>query len=249
MPAPKIIIIIAAYNAEKTLEKTVRDIPQGIADQIILVDDASKDNTIKIARKLNLNICAHGENKGYGAAQKTGYKEALRRGADIVVLLHADYQYDPKKIPELVKPILENRADAVFGSRMLGKGALKGGMPLWKYFANIFSTALANAIFRMHLSEYHSGFRAYSSSILRCIDFEGNSNKHIFDAQIIAQAVSRNCRIAEIPIPTLYFKEASSIALWPSIFYGIGLAGILFRHLFVKNKCKNDSLCNNNPAV
>lgn len=242
MPAPKIIIVIAAYNAEKTLEKTVTNIPPGIANQIILIDDASQDNTLKIAQRLNLRIYAHTENKGYGAAQKTGYREALRSGADIVVLLHADYQYDPRKIPELVKPILENRADMVFGSRMLGKGALKGGMPLWKYCANIFSTALANAVFRMRLSEYHSGFRAYSSKLLRSIDFEANSDKHIFDAQVIAQAVSKNYRIAEIPIPTLYFKEASSIALWPSIFYGAGLAGILFRHLFAKNKCKNSAL-------
>jgi radical SAM superfamily enzyme YgiQ (UPF0313 family) len=239
MSNSKIIIVLVAYNAEKTLEMTLASIPKGIADEIIFIDDASRDNTLGVARRLNLNIFSHSENKGYGAAQKTGYKEALRRGADIVVLLHADYQYDPRKIPELVRPIIEKRADVVFGSRIMNGGALKGGMPLWKYYANIFTTVLANAVFAMHLTEYHAGFRVYSSNVLRNIDFEKNSNNYVFDAEIIAQIISKNYKIAEIPIPTRYFKEASSIAFWPSVVYGLGFFRILFSRLLMKHKHKN----------
>lgn len=248
MSAPKIIIVIVAYNAEKTLEKTVRDIPEGIADEIIFVDDSSSDDTVKIAQRLNLNIFSHTKNSGYGATQKTGYREALRRGADIVVLLHADYQYDPKKIPELVGPILEKRTDVVLGSRMMDSGALKGGMPLWKYCVNIFSTALINAVFGMHLTEYHSGFRVYSSKVLRSIDFENNSDKHIFDGEIIAQIISNNYRITEIPVPTRYFNEASSITFWPCVLYGLGFLRVLCRHLFLKNKYENNTFGSRKPT-
>jgi len=236
MSNSKIIIVIVAYNAGKTLERIVRDIPKGIADDVLLVDDASCDDTVKVARRLNLKIFSHGKNVGYGATQKTGYREALKQGADIVVLLHADYQYDPAKIPELVGPILEKRADAVFGSRMMNGGALKGGMPLWKYLINKSSTVLINLVFGAHLTEYHSGFRVYSSNILRNIGFETNSDNYVFDAEMITRMIARNYRIIEIPIPTRYFKEASSITLGPCILYGLGFLGILLRHLFIKDK-------------
>jgi len=236
MATSKIIIVIVAYNAEKTLERTVRDIPEGIADKIIFVDDASRDNTVKVARRLNLNIFSHDKNEGYGAAQKTGYREALKRGADIVVLLHADYQYDPAKIPELVRPILEKRADVVFGSRMMNGGALKGGMPILKYIVNKSSTVLANFVLGVRLTEYHSGFRVYSRDVLCNINFEMNSDNYTFDAEMITRIISKNYRITEIPIPTRYFKEASSITLWPCILYGLGFLGILLRHLFIKNE-------------
>ncbi|HTY44761.1 MAG TPA: glycosyltransferase family 2 protein [Patescibacteria group bacterium] len=233
MAGLKTVIVIVAYNAEKTLEKTYRDIPAGIGD-LVCVDDASKDGTVRIARELNLALLVRPKNQGYGASQKTGYREALKRGAEIVVLLHADYQYDPRKIPELIDPILRERAEVVLGSRIMGRGALRGGMPFWKYCANRLSTALANAVFGMRLTDYHSGFRAYHGRALRALGFEGYSDNYIFDAQMIAGAVSKKMRIAEIPIATRYFKEASSITFWPCVRYGLGMLGILFRYLCVK---------------
>lgn len=234
-PGP-VVIVMVSYNAERTLEKTVKDIPSGRAYETILVDDDSRDDTILVARKLNLTVLRHEKNRGYGASQKTGFKEAIRRGAGVIVLLHADYQYDPGKIPELVKPILEERADTVYGSRMMDGGALKGGMPLWKYYANIVSTKLINFVFGMHLSEYHSGFRAYSRALLESIDFENNSDNYIFDMEITERILSGNHRIAEIAIPTRYFKEASSITLWPCIIYGLGTLALLFCHLLARIK-------------
>jgi glycosyltransferase involved in cell wall biosynthesis len=234
MVKSRIIIVMVAYNAEKTLERTVRDIPGGVADEILFIDDASSDNTLEVARRLNLNIFAHGKNIGYGASQKTGYREALKRGADVVVLLHADYQYDPTKIPDLVRPIVEKRADAVFGSRMMNDGALKGGMPLWKYLVNRTSTALANRVLGAHLTEYHSGFRVYSNAALRGVPFDTYSDSFIFDGEMISNMLSKNYRITEVPIPTRYLKEASSIALWPCVLYGFGFLRILFKHIFNK---------------
>ncbi|MCX5667387.1 MAG: methyltransferase domain-containing protein [Candidatus Omnitrophica bacterium] len=234
-----ITAVLPAYNAAKTLKKTVSDIPRDIVNNIILVDDASSDDTVRIARELGIEVFTHEKNKGYGGNQKTCYKKAIEKGADIVVMVHPDYQYDPKAIPELVKPIIEGKADAVFGSRMMKGGALQGGMPLWKHNANIILTAIENVIFRTYLTEYHSGFRAYSAKALRSIRFDLNSDGFIFDTEIIAQILLHNFKIEEVPIRTRYFDEASSIKLLPSILYGLGILKTLLKyivhtHTFIK---------------
>lgn len=226
-----ITAVLPAYNAAKTIKKTVSDIPRDIVNKIILVDDASRDDTVRIAEGLGLEVFVHEKNRGYGGNQKTCYKKAIENGADIVVMVHPDYQYDPKAIPELVKPIIEGRADAVFGSRMMKGGALQGGMPLWKHNANIMLTALENVIFRTYLTEYHSGFRAYSAKVLKSIRFDLNSDGFIFDTEIIAQILLHNFKIEEVPIRTRYFDEASSIKLCPSILYGLGILKTLLKYM------------------
>jgi len=212
-----------AYNAEKTLEKTVADIPREWVDEIILTDDASQDRTVEIAQRLGLKVFVHEKNLGYGGNQKTCYREALKAGADIVVMVHPDHQYDPRVIPELITPLLNEECDAVFGSRMLGGGALEGGMPKWKFLANLFLTALENAAFWIYLTEYHSGFRAYSRHYLEKVKFEKNSNDFVFDTEIIAQGVIHGLKIKEIPIRTRYFPEASQIGFWRSTLYGLAI--------------------------
>jgi len=219
-----------AYNAEKTLERTYHDLPLDWVDDIVLVDDASQDRTVEIARGLGLHTVVHPKNRGYGGNQKTCYAEALARGADIVVMVHPDHQYDPKYIPELVTPLLRQDCDAVFGSRMLGGKPLEGGMPKWKYFANLFLTALANATFYVYLSEYHSGLRAYSRRYLEAVDLEANSDDFVFDTEIIAQGVVKGMRVREIPIATRYFEEASQIGFRRSVVYGLSILGVLFRY-------------------
>jgi glycosyltransferase involved in cell wall biosynthesis len=219
-----------AYNAEKTLERTYRDLPLDWVDDIVLVDDASRDRTVEIARQLGLHTIIHPKNRGYGGNQKTCYAEALARGADIVVMVHPDHQYDPKYIPELVTPLLRQDCDAVFGSRMLGGKPLEGGMPKWKYFANLFLTAIANATFYIFLSEYHSGLRAYSRRYLEAVDLEANSDDFVFDTEIIAQGVVKGMRVREIPIATRYFDEASQIGFGRSVVYGLSILGVLFRY-------------------
>ncbi len=231
----KVIAVLPSYNAEKTLERTVADIPRDIVNEIILVDDASKDRTVEIAKKLGLTVYEHTQNLGYGANQKTCYKKALEHGADIAVMCHPDYQYDPKIIPQLVEPILRGEADAVFGSRMMKGGTLEGGMPLWKHNANILLTAFENVMLGTYLSEYHSGFRAYSAEALRRIDFEKNSDGFIFDTEIIVQLHVQHFKIDEIPIRTRYFEEASSIKLWPSIIYGLGILWVMFEYVLHTN--------------
>lgn len=226
----KVIAVLPAYNAARTLQKTVEDIPAGVVDEIILVDDASWDDTFKIAKKLGLTSFRHASNKGYGANQKTCYEKALEAGADIVVMLHPDYQYDPKIIPQLIGPILNGQADAVFGSRIMKGGALEGGMPLWKYNANILLTAFENIMLGTYLTEYHTGFRAYSAPLLRRIAYQKNSDGFIFDTEIIVQIVHAQLKIEEIPIETRYFEEASSIKLGPSIVYGLGILWTMFLH-------------------
>ena len=230
----KVIIVLPAYNAGRTLERTVADIPPGVADEVILVDDASDDDTLEVARRLGIPAIRHPSNLGYGANQKTCYAEALRRGADVVVMLHPDYQYDPKVIPELLEPILAGRADAAFGSRMMKGGALEGGMPLWKHNANILLTALENVVLSTYLTEYHSGFRSYTAKLLRSIRFDLNSNGFYFDTEIIVQALMKGFRIEEVPIRTRYFDEASSISFWPSCRYGLGILKTLMKHLLHK---------------
>lgn len=231
----KVVAVLPAYNAANTLSQTLRDIPKDIVDEIILVDDASSDNTVEVARQLGLIVFSHDKNKGYGANQKTCYTKALERGADIVVMVHPDYQYDPTAIPQMVAPIRKGEADAVFGSRMLKGGALEGGMPLWKHNANIIMTASANVILGTYLTEYHSGFRAYSADSLRSIRFTDNSDSFIFDTEIIVQLLLNYFRISEVPIRTRYFQEASVITLWDGFRYGFGIIKTLLKYLLHKH--------------
>lgn len=226
----KIVIVLPAYNAEKTLERTLDEIPPAFRQHVILVDDASRDGTVALARKLGLTVFAHPHNRGYGGNQKTCYSEALALGADIVVMLHPDHQYDARVIPDLVYPLLRGDADAAFGSRMLGGHPMEGGMPGWKYKANIFLTAFANIVFRRYLSEIHSGFRAYTRKYLETVRFEENSDDFVFDTEIIAQGMANNLFFCEVPIDTRYFPEASSINLRRSIQYGFGVLGTLLRY-------------------
>ncbi|MGB8951136.1 MAG: glycosyltransferase family 2 protein [Candidatus Aminicenantales bacterium] len=225
----KIVVIMPAYNAEKTLERTVEDIPRDWVDEIILVDDRSQDRTVESARKLGLRVFVHEKNKGYGGNQKTCYREALKLGGDIMIMVHPDHQYDPRVIPQLITPLINEECDAVFGSRMLGGRPLEGGMPKWKYLANIFLTALENAVFYMYLTEYHSGLRAYSRKYLEKVNFLKNSDNFVFDSEIIAQGVIQNMRIKEIPIETRYFPEASQIGFGRSVVYGLSIIKTLIK--------------------
>ncbi|OGD25486.1 MAG: glycosyl transferase family 2 [Candidatus Aminicenantes bacterium RBG_13_63_10] len=234
----KVIVVMPAYNAEKTLKKTLDDIPRRWVDEIILCDDASRDGTVALARKLGLRVLVHPANRGYGGNQKTLYTEALRRGGEIMVMVHPDHQYDPTVIPELVQPLLEGKCDAVFGSRMLGGRPLEGGMPKWKYLANIFLTAVENAVFYMYLTEYHSGLRAYSRRYLETVNFMANSDDFVFDSEIIAQGVIHGARIREIPIETRYFAEASQIGMGRSIVYGLSILKTLVKFKLHKKGLK-----------
>ena len=231
MPArsKKVIVVMPAYYAEKTLERTLDDIPRDWVDEIILVDDGSRDRTVEIARGLGLRVFVHEKNKGYGGNQKTCYREALKLGGDIMVMVHPDHQYDPTVMPQLITPLLNNECDAVFGSRMLGGRPLEGGMPKWKYLGNIFLTALENAAFYMYLTEYHSGLRAYSRRYLETVKFELNSDDFVFDSEIIAQGVTHKMRIREIPITTRYFEEASKIGFLRSVVYGLSIIKTLVK--------------------
>jgi glycosyltransferase involved in cell wall biosynthesis len=226
----KICVVMPAYNAEKTLERTYRDLPLDWVDDIILVDDASRDRTVEMSHQLGIHTLVHARNRGYGGNQKTCYREALARGADIVVMVHPDHQYDPRYVPELARPLLAGECDAVFGSRMLGGRPIEGGMPKWKYFANLFLTAVANATFYVFLSEYHSGLRAYSRRYLDAVDLEANSDDFVFDTEIIAQGVHAGMRIREIPIATRYFDEASQIGFARSVRYGFAVLGVLIAY-------------------
>ena len=226
----KIVIVLPAYNAEKTLERTLDEIPPQFRQHVLLVDDASRDGTVALARQMGLTVFVHPHNRGYGGNQKTCYREALALGADIVVMLHPDHQYDARVIPDLVYPLLRGDADAAFGSRMLGGHPMEGGMPGWKYKANIFLTAFANIVFRRYLSEIHSGFRAYTRKYLETVRFEENSDDFVFDTEIIAQGMANNLFFCEVPIVTRYFPEASSINLRRSIEYGFGVLGTLLRY-------------------
>jgi glycosyltransferase involved in cell wall biosynthesis len=228
--AKKVVVVMPAYNAAKTLERTLDDISREWVDDIILVDDASRDGTVALARKLGLRVFVHDENRGYGGNQKTCYTEAMKLGADIMIMVHPDHQYDPTVIPQLVVPLLEGTCDAVFGSRMLGGHPLEGGMPKWKYLANVYLTAFENATFYMYLTEYHSGLRAYSRRYLETVNFMANSDDFVFDTEIIAQGVIHGMRIREIPIKTRYFKEASMVGFWRSSVYGLSILKTLVKY-------------------
>jgi len=225
----KVIVVMPAYNAAKTLERTLDDIPRDWVDDIVLVDDASRDGTVDLARRLGLRIFVHDRNRGYGANQKTCYREALGLGGDIMIMVHPDHQYDPRVIPQLVIPLLHEECDAVFGSRMLGGRPLEGGMPKWKYLGNIFLTALENAAFYMYLTEYHSGLRAYSRKYLETVKYDLCSDDFVFDSEIIAQGVVHGLRIKEIPIETRYFEEASQIGIMRSLVYGFSILKLLVK--------------------
>lgn len=231
----KVAVVLPAYNAAKTLAVTYADIPKDIVQDIILVDDASRDNTSEVARQLGIRVIRHDRNRGYGGNQKTCYRKALEAGADVVVMVHPDYQYDPTAIPQLIEPVLAGRADAVFGSRMMKGGALRGGMPVWKYNANILLTALENVVLGIYLTEYHSGFRAYSRKYLTSVNFEANSDGFVFDTEIIVQGVLKYMRFEEVPIRTRYFDEASSIRLWPSVVYGLNILETLLKFVLHKS--------------
>ncbi|MGB6545002.1 MAG: glycosyltransferase family 2 protein [Candidatus Acidiferrales bacterium] len=228
---PKIIVVMPAYNAAKTLKITYEDIPHHAIDQIILVDDGSTDATLEIARELNLTVFVHTRNFGYGANQKTCYTEALREGADIVVMLHPDYQYDPTLLPEIVAPIKAGDADIVLGSRFLGGNTLAQGMPWWKFLGNKFLTKLENWTLGLNLSEYHTGYRAYSRRVLEEIPFALNSDKFVFDQEMLVQASHLGFRIKEAPVPTKYFPEASNASLVDSIIYGLSILLLLGRFI------------------
>jgi glycosyltransferase involved in cell wall biosynthesis len=226
----KVAIVLPAFNAERTLLRTLAEIPPGYKENIILVDDASTDKTVQLAKEAGLIVIVHEKNRGYGGNQKTCYKNALLLNADIVVMLHPDHQYDAKVIPELIQPIVDGEADAVFGSRMLGGRPMDGGMPWWKYIANIFLTAFANIVFQRFLTEIHSGFRAYSRRYLETVRFEENSEDFVFDTEIIAQGMACNLFFREVPIITRYFPEASSINFRRSVIYGLGIFGVLIKY-------------------
>ena len=220
----KVVVVLPAYNASKTLEKTYREIDFSIVDDVILVDDLSKDDTVEVAKKLGIrHIIVHEKNKGYGGNQKSCYNKALEIGADIVVMLHPDYQYTPKLIPAMASVLASDLYHVVLGSRILGKGALKGGMPVIKYIANRGLTFLQNIIMNAKLSEYHTGYRAFTREALERVNYNANSDNFVFDNQMLAQIWYAGFEIAEITCPTKYFDDASSISLKNSTIYGVGV--------------------------
>jgi len=228
----KVIIVMPAYNAATTLEKTVKDIPQGFADEIILVDDSSKDDTVRIAKSLGLTVIVHDRNLGYGANQKTCYDEALRRGAEIIIMIHPDYQYDSSLAPLFADIIEKGVCDIILGSRVRTREeCLDSGMPLYKYISNRFLTILENLTTGQNLSEWHTGYRAYSRKVLETIPYHKNSNDFVFDAQFLIQAAYFGFRIGDLPVPCRYMGEASSINLSRSIVYGIGTVKTLFQFI------------------
>lgn len=231
----KIVVVMPAYNAEKTLEKTYKEIPIDIVDEVILTDDHSRDNTVAVAKELGIKeVIWHEENKGYGGNQKTCYNRALELGADIVIMVHPDYQYTPKLIHSIAYMIANDVYPAVLASRILGKGALKGGMPLIKYVSNRFLTFFQNLLLNQKLSEYHSGYRAFSREVLEAIDYNSNSDDFIFDNQMLAQIFYAGFEIGEMTCPTKYFDDASSISLKRSFVYGFGVLGVSLRYRLAK---------------
>ena len=233
--SPKVVVVMPAYNAAKTLRMTYAALPHDVVDLVILVDDGSRDQTKEIARELNLELFVHNRNYGYGANQKTCYREALRAGADIVVMVHPDYQYDPTLLPRIIKPIQDGEADVVLGSRLLGAKPMEGGMPWWKYVGNKFLTGVENWMFGLSLAEYHTGYRAFHRKVLERTNLELNSDNFDFDQEIIAQIVELKMRIAEVAVPTRYFKEASSASFKQSVVYGLSTLGLLFNYWLHKS--------------
>jgi glycosyltransferase involved in cell wall biosynthesis len=238
----KVIVTMPAYNAAKTLLQTFGEIDRRIVHEVILVDDASQDDTVETASLLDVKVVRHPHNVGYGGNQKTCYMEALRDGADIVIMLHPDYQYDPRKIPEIIAPIRAGKADIVLGSRFLGGGALRGGMPLYKFVANRFLTTVQNLVLGTKLSEFHTGYRAYSRRFLETVPFLRNSLAFVFDAEILAQAVYFGFNIEEIGVETRYFAEASSIGFLSSVRYGLGCLRTLVSFALARHNIRSSPL-------
>lgn len=236
----RVIVVMPAYNAARTVVRTYRDIPRDVVDKVILVDDVSRDDTVEIAKLLGIDVVLHPLNRGYGGNQKTCYERALAEGADVVVMVHPDYQYDPRCIPQLIAPIIDGTADMVLGSRFLGD-PLGGGMPKWKWLANRFLTGLENRAFGLRLSEYHTGFRAYSARLLQTIAWQQNSDDFVFDQQLVAQVVAARLRIAERPVPTRYFAEASSVGLRRSIRYGLSTVAVVSTYLLHTHGWRKDA--------
>jgi len=231
----KIIVVLPAYNAAATLEKTYHEIPFDLVDEVILCDDASKDDTVDLAAKLGIkHIIEHKQNKGYGGNQKSLYSKAMELGGNIIIMLHPDYQYTPKLIPSMVNIIGDDLYPVVLGSRILGKGALKGGMPIYKYIANRFLTLFQNILINYKLSEYHTGYRAFSNEVLEAINFMENSDDFIFDNQMLSQIVFKGFDIGEVTCPTKYFEEASSINFRRSAKYGLGVMLVSVQHFLQK---------------
>jgi glycosyltransferase involved in cell wall biosynthesis len=232
----KVIVVMPAYKAALTLEKTFNEIPFDLVDEVVLVDDNSPDNTLEVAKKLGIkHIIKHDNNKGYGGNQKTCYKKALELNADIIVMLHPDYQYTPLLLTAFISIIGNGLYDVVFGSRILGKGALKGGMPIYKYISNRVLTLIQNILMNQKLSEYHTGYRAYSKEVLQNVNFEKCNDDFIFDNEIIAQIFNKGYEIGEITCPTKYFEEASSINFGRSLKYGMGVLKVSFLYFLSKN--------------
>jgi len=236
---PRIVVVLPAYNAAKTLEKTYADIPKDFVSNIILVDDVSQDQTVDVARALGLSVVIHIQNRGYGGNQKTCYLEALKLGADIVVMLHPDHQYDSRLIPELVRPIIDGKADMVIGSRIVNGMALQGGMPVWKFISNRVLTIAENLVYRSHLTDGHSGFRAFSRRLLTTVPFLLNSDDFVFDSQMIAQAFRFGFNVAEIPVQARYFPEASSVNFRVSSTYGVKTIGVMIAFLLQKMRIRH----------
>ncbi len=232
----KVIVVLPAYNAARTLEKTYREIPFDLVDEVVLCDDASRDNTSELAQQIGIaHVIIHEQNKGYGGNQKSLYNKALELGGDIVIMLHPDYQYTPKLIPAMVNIIGENLYPVVLGSRILGRGALAGGMPVYKYVANRFLTLVQNLLVNYKLSEYHTGYRAFSREVLEGIDYNNNSDDFVFDNEMLSQIIYAGFHIAEVTCPTKYFEEASSINFRRSVKYGLGVLRVSTLHFFQRH--------------
>ncbi len=228
---PRVVVVMPAYNAGRTLHMTYMELPHDKVDMVILVDDGSRDDTVEVAQKLQLKLFVHDRNYGYGANQKTCYAEALRAGADIVVMVHPDYQYDPRLLPDIIEPLTNGSADVVLGSRLKSGSALRDGMPWWKFISNRFLTWIENTVFGLHLSEFHTGYRAYTREVLEVVNFRFNDDQFIFDQEIVAQIVAANFRIAEVAVPTRYFPEASSASFIASTRYGLGILWLMARYV------------------
>ena len=227
----KVVVVLPAYNASSTLEQTYREIPSNLVDEVVLCDDASSDDTVEVARRLGIvHVIEHDANRGYGGNQKSLYNYALDLDADIIIMLHPDYQYTPRLIPSMVNIIGEDLYPVVLGSRILGKGALRGGMPIYKYIANRALTLIQNILINYKLSEYHTGYRAFGRNVLLHINFNNNSDDFIFDNEMLSQIVYKGFPIAEVTCPTKYFEEASSINFRRSVKYGLGVIRVSFMH-------------------
>ncbi len=242
------MVVLPAYNAGRTLERTISEIPQGIVDDLLLVDDASGDDTVEVARRLGIPCVVHSENRGYGGNQKTCYAEALARGADIVIMLHPDYQYSPKLIGAMAWLAASDEFDVILGSRILGRGAIKGGMPRYKYYFNRLLTLLENVMLGIKLSEYHTGYRTFTREVIETLPLGECSDDFVFDNQMIAQAASFGFRIGEISCPTRYFPEASSINFRRSVIYGLGVLATSARFRLHRAGLRHDRLFDPNGA-